>query len=169
MTQLSAAGRPDQRPDPSAPPVIGLLRGAYRSARRRLDELTAATISGRRWRRPSRLCPPWCAQDHTCTAQFGYPTGEHRSPVTTWRTPYGVLIATRVEGIDGRARIELRAQVRVDSGDDELALRQGVYMPIAVDLTIKTVLAELAEHAALAQATGAAPGLHGRTAGKITH
>ena len=168
MSQLPAAGRSDEQSEASAPPVIGLLRGAYRSARRRLDDLAGGTITGRRWRRPPQQCPPWCAQDHTCTARHGYPNGEHRSPVTTWRTPYGVLVATRVQGMSGRARVELRAQVRVDSDDDQLALYQGVYVPIAVDLTIKTVLAELAEHAALGHGATASADLKDRNSGKIT-
>lgn len=125
----------------AGPPVVRLLRHAYRTAR---EILAHRPVAGRRWRRPARQCPGWCAGGHHCTAQHGYPGGEHRSPVTTWAPPYGALIATRVQRIDGPPRLELRVQVNLDDHDDGLALAQGMHTPIVVDLAVRTVLAELA-------------------------
>lgn len=127
----------------TSPPVIGLLRVAYQRAR---EVLAGLPITGVQWRRRPEQCPPWCAQDHTCTARhrgLRGPLAEHRSPITTWRQPYGVLVATRVQGLDRRARLELRLQVNLDPTDPVLALAQGVHVPIAVDLAVRAVLAEL--------------------------
>jgi hypothetical protein len=94
--------------------------------------------TGRRWRRPARECPWWCAGGHQCTAQHGYPSGEHRSTPEAWTTTYGRLVATRVETIDGRGRLELRGVVRlpVDEAD---AHEQAARLAIEVDLTIRAV------------------------------
>jgi hypothetical protein len=128
------------------PPVVGTLFTAYTLAR---DILAGTPVTGRRWKRPPRGCPDWCAENHTCTAQYGYPNGEHRSPPTTWRTPYGVLVATRVQGVDGAPRLELRVQANLSPGNGNLAFAQGVHLPVAVDLAVRTVLAELAWQARL--------------------
>jgi hypothetical protein len=127
----------------SAPTVVGLLRQAYRAARVRLAGEMAARTTGVRWRRPARRCPDWCARDHTCTARHGYPSGEHRSPPTVWDVPYGRLVATRVQAADGAVRVELRASVGLDPTDVHVAQRQGAYLPVVVDLGIRTVLAEV--------------------------
>lgn len=119
--------------------MIGLLRAAYRAVRGRVVEQT-----GRRWRRPERKCPPWCAGDHTCTARHGHPSGEHRSSPVTLRTWYGVLVATRLATLDGRTYVELRAQVQLDPVDERLALEQSAFVPMAVDLAIRTTLGQLA-------------------------
>lgn len=135
------------------PPVIGLLRGAYQAAR---EVLAGVPLTGRRWRRPAQECPSWCAQDHTCTArrrELRGPLAEHRSPITTWTPDYGVLVATRVQGLDRRPRLEVRLQVNLDTRDEGLALAQGVHLPVAVHLAVQAVLAELGVRR-LAELTG---------------
>ncbi len=150
---------------PPEPPVIAWLRVAYQTAR----DAWNGTVTGRRWRRPARECPPWCAGNeagnHTCTARHGYPSGEHRSPITTWSPEYGKLIATRVQGIDGRARLELRLVIRLDA-DGNRALAQGIHLPIAVNLAVRATLAQLAEMFRPREVTGwpDMPTLHDRPA-----
>lgn len=53
--------------------------------------------TGRQWRRKPQDCPWWCASDRRCTGRLGYPSGQHRSEPITWPTPYGSLVATRVQ------------------------------------------------------------------------
>lgn len=99
-------------------------------------------MTGRHWRRPARACPGWCAGGHQCTAQHGYASGEHRSPPTTWLTPYGYLIATRVARPGDPERVELRLSVRLDA-DPRTALAAGAHLPIVVDLAVRTLLGDL--------------------------
>lgn len=98
-------------------------------------------VTGRRWRRTLAECPWWCAADHRCTARLRYPSGEHRSTPLSWRTPYGALVATRVQTLRGDAHLELLASVRL-AGDEDVARWQGQHLPVGVDLTIRAVLAE---------------------------
>lgn len=98
-------------------------------------------ITGRQWRRPPRQCPWWCARDHQCTAQHGYPSGEHRSDPQVWNTPYGRLIATRVERLDGAGRLEIRASVRLPH-DEARAHEQASTLAVEVDLAIRAVMVE---------------------------
>jgi len=125
----------------SPPAVIGLLRQAYRAARRARTAFGEGT-TGLRWLRPARRCPDWCARGHTCTARHGYPSGEHRSPPAIWDVPYGRLVATRVQGVTGAVRVELRVSVGLDPADAYVAQRQGAYLPVVVDLAVRTLLAE---------------------------
>lgn len=135
------------------PPVVGLLGGAFQLAR---ELATGYPQTGWRWRRPPRLCPGWCARDHTCTVRprvglgprgDGYqdvgPLSEHRSPVTSWKMPYGSMVATRVQALERGARLELRTQVRLSNESERLALVQAVNLPIVVDRAIQTLMTEL--------------------------
>ena len=70
-------------------------------------DLTTAT-TGRRWRRAPVDCPAWCGRGHLCTAQHGYPSGQHRSTPAVFGTGYGSLVASRVATVDGTHRVELR-------------------------------------------------------------
>lgn len=108
------------------------------------------TLTGRRWRRPPRRCPEWCAQDHQCTAGYGYPSGEHRSdPLQLFehhplegrrgRPRYGTLVATRIEDRHGRGRLEVRANVRL-AGDAELARHQAQQLAVRIDAAIRDAL-----------------------------
>lgn len=97
------------------------------------------TITGRQWRRPPRTCPDWCARDHQCTAQAGYPAGEHRSDPLRWRTRYGILVATRIERLGGVGHLEVRTGVRLPP-DLELARRQAQQLTVRIDLAIRDVL-----------------------------
>lgn len=143
---------PSQNPY-EPPPVVGLLRGAYQLAR---DLVKGYPVTGWRWRRPRRECPNWCARDHTCTVRPVYglgpnhdgyqlpgPMSEHRSPSTTWKPEYGSLTATRVQNLSTGARVELRLQVRLSDTSDKLAFAQALYLPLAVDAAVRTLLAEL--------------------------
>lgn len=133
--------------------VLGLLRDAYRTARAALAGLP---VTGWRWKRPPRDCPPWCAQDHRCTVRpvfglgadgTGYqlpgPMSEHRSPSATWRRTWGGITATRVQRLQEAPRLELRVQVQLSGESANLALAQGVQVPLVVEQAITTVLAEL--------------------------
>jgi hypothetical protein len=91
------------------------------------------------WRRPARTCPTWCARDHRCTAQRGYPSGEHRSAPHTYRAGYGALVATRVQTITGQSRLDLRLTVRLDR-DDQVAAHQARLLLAGIDLTIRAIL-----------------------------
>ena len=73
-------------------------------------DLTTPT-TGRRWRRAPVDCPTWCGRGHLCTAQHGYPSGQHRSTPAAFGTGYGSLVATRVATVDGTHRVELRVTV----------------------------------------------------------
>lgn len=97
------------------------------------------TITSRRWRRPPRRCPEWCARDHQCTARHGYPSGEHRSDPLRWRTAYGTLVATRIETIQGEGRMEVRAVAKLPA-DQGLARRQAQQLAVQIDLAIRDVL-----------------------------
>jgi hypothetical protein len=131
--------------DYAEPPVVGSLRGALATAR---DIVKGYPVTGWRWKRPPRECPDWCAQDHTCTVRIPGlvgPMSEHRSPVTSWRRPYGSLVATRVQTLDPERgpRVELRTQVRLSRASERLALAQAINLPLVVDHAIQTLLEEL--------------------------
>jgi hypothetical protein len=95
--------------------------------------------TGRRWTRPGRGCPDWCAKDHTCTARSGYPSGQHRSRPITIRAQYGVLVCTRVQDLGGKSRMEIRVGVDLD-GDEDRARWQTRHLAAGVDMTIRAVL-----------------------------
>src|SRR5690606_38807190 len=96
-------------------------------------------VSGRRWRRPERVCPPWCAGDHRCTARHGYPSGQHRSRMLAWRSWYGRLIATRVEASSGESQLEIRAVAKLDD-DEQVAHEQAQLLAVRIDQVIRDVL-----------------------------
>jgi hypothetical protein len=129
MQQITGAG----------PPVLGLLREAYRVTR---EVLAGLPVTGRKWKRPPRECPSWCARDHRCTAQHGYPSGEHRSPANTWTPTYGRMVAARTRTIDGTEQLELTTRVTLSS-DGNTALAQGINVPLVVSAAIQTCLAEV--------------------------
>jgi hypothetical protein len=124
----------------STPGVNGRAWAAAQAPATALRARLTTPVMGRRWRRPPRRCPPWCTADHRCTARHDYPSGEHRSQPITWRTPYGRLIATRVETVAGVGHLELRATVRLPA-DEEVARRQAQHLPIGIDLTIRAITA----------------------------
>jgi hypothetical protein len=90
--------------------------------------------------RPPRDCPIWCAGGHLCTAQYGYPAGEHRSHPISVRTSYGVMVCTRVQSIGGRGRLEIRLQVDL-SRQEGLAEAQAVQVANEVDMAVRSALA----------------------------
>ena len=100
------------------------------------------TVTGRRWRRPPRTCPTWCAQDHQCTARLGHPAGEHRSDPLRWRLRYGSLVATRIEGVDGAGRLEVRVVARLAT-DECQARAQAQRLAVRIDLAVRDSLALL--------------------------
>lgn len=122
----------------SAPPVFSLLKSSYAIAR----ELAEGHPSGMEWRRPARICPTWCRKDHACSANTGYPSGEHRSPTKLWTPEYGQLRATRIRSVTGEDRLELAATVTLH-GDPRIALLQGLHLPGVVDMAIKATLTEI--------------------------
>ncbi|SCL21166.1 hypothetical protein [Micromonospora aurantiaca (nom. illeg.)] len=95
--------------------------------------------TGWRWRRPERKCPWWCASDHQCTAQHGYPSGEHNSGPMSWNTRYGRLTAARTERITGDGWLDIRVVVRL-ADDVDTAHRQASRLAVDVDLAIRGVL-----------------------------
>jgi hypothetical protein len=97
-------------------------------------------ITGRRWRRPARQCPWWCAGGHQCTAQHGYPSGEHRSDIKAWRTRYGRLTVTRMQDQQGIGRLDIRAVVYLPA-DEQESHRQASRLAVDVDLAIRAVTA----------------------------
>lgn len=99
-------------PDPT---WTGLMRDAFWAALDRLSGVVPnePAVTGRRWTRPARRCPDFCERDHTCTAQHGYPSGEHRGPNETERAAWGSATYTRVETIDGAASLEIRLRVKL--------------------------------------------------------
>jgi hypothetical protein len=86
-------------------------------------------------------CPPWCAGGHRCTARYGYRDGEHRSNPVTVRTPYGVMVCTRVQNVVGRARLELRLQVDL-SNREARAEAQAVRVATEVDAAVRRALGQ---------------------------
>ncbi|TMM38114.1 MAG: hypothetical protein E6F99_10565 [Actinobacteria bacterium] len=91
--------------------------------------------------RPPRDCPAWCAGGHLCTAQYGYPGGEHRSHPITVRTGYGVLVCTRVQNRAGRGRLEIRLQVDL-SRNEVRAGAQAVLVAEEVDAAVRRALGQ---------------------------
>lgn len=97
--------------------------------------------AGRSWRRPARQCPSWCAKGHRCTAQHGYPSGEHRSEPLVWATEYGKLLATLAQhGAAPVGYLEVRAAVELPAAG-ELARWQAQRLAVGVDLTIRAIRA----------------------------
>ena len=97
--------------------------------------------TGRRWRRPPRVCPPWCPGDHRCTARHGYPSGEHRSEPLRVETSWGVLVATRVQALgDMGSRLEVRLQVRLAAAE-EVAHHQAAEVASEIDTAVRAALA----------------------------
>ncbi|GGK38134.1 hypothetical protein GCM10010124_33690 [Pilimelia terevasa] len=95
-------------------------------------------MTGRRWRRPPRTCPPWCPQDHRCTARHGYPSGEHRSAPIIWHTRYGAIHVAAVAPLTGSPRIEVTTVIRLDPDRYRQAAR--ALVP-TLDTAVRTVLA----------------------------
>lgn len=109
MTHLTETEIPD-------PTWSALMRDAFWTALDRLSGVpTEPVVTGRRWSRPKRVCPDFCEKDHRCTAQHGYPSGEHRSMDETERAAWGSATYTRVETIDGVASLEIRLRVKLSS------------------------------------------------------
>jgi len=125
------------------PRVIGMLRRAVEMAKLAVK---GEPVNGRRWRRPKRECPPWCAQNHTCTARSGYPSGEHRSPITTRTHRWGRSTATRVQHVEGRAWLSSNISVELSS-DPLLAAAQAGFVHLAVEHAVSATLGELEEAA----------------------
>ncbi len=62
--------------------------------------------------------PDWCAGGHRCNL------GEHRAdPVVVQLPRVGVLVLTRVQGVDGRQHAEIRATVQLPEHDGSARLR----------------------------------------------
>lgn len=80
--------------------------------------------------------PDWCAQDHQCTVTETNPVGQHRSPPMRWNTAYGCLVAVRVQTLDGRHWMELRAHARL-SKTDLTTQEQASRLAVEVDLAIR--------------------------------
>lgn len=125
-------------PTEDIPPVLTLLGHSKRLYRQILAEFPA---TGRRWRRPARRCPVWCAAGHHCTAQHGYPSGEHRSVTATLREPFGCVVASRVQGLAGPTQVEMTVRVSL-AGEEATAVRQGVGVPMVVAEAITAYLLE---------------------------
>jgi hypothetical protein len=121
------------------PPVLAMLRAAYQVTR---EVLAGLPPTGLKWKRPQRECPPWCARDHRCTAQHGYPSGEHRSPGDIWRQDYGRILATRTLNQAGRTDLDLTIRIRL-ADDGNTALAQSINLPLVVNEAIRTCLAEV--------------------------
>ncbi|WP_117215129.1 hypothetical protein [Allorhizocola rhizosphaerae] len=82
--------------------------------------------------------PEWCAQDHQCTVTGTNPAGQHRSPPMRWNTAYGSLVAVRVQDLNGRHWMELRAHVRL--GESDLATQeQASQLAVQVDLAVRRI------------------------------
>lgn len=126
-------------PTGERPPVLDMLRRAYRVSS---EILAGLPVTGRKWKRPARECPPWCAGDHRCTAQHGYPAGEHRSPASTWTAGYGRMVAARTRRIDGTEQLELTVRVTL-SADGNTALAQGINLPLVINEAIRACLVEV--------------------------
>ena len=98
-------------------------------------------VAGRRWRRPPVECPTWCGRGHLCTAQHGYPSGQHRSAPATFGTGYGSIVASRVATADGTNLAELRVTVTLPreehaAGQLAQAVLTGTHL-LAVALTTR--------------------------------
>jgi hypothetical protein len=98
-------------------------------------------VAGRRWRRRPVDCPTWCGRGHLCTAQHGYPSGQHRSAPAVFGTGYGSLVASRVATVDCTNRVELRLTVTLPrdeptAGQLAQAVLTGTHL-LAVALTTR--------------------------------
>jgi hypothetical protein len=80
--------------------------------------------------------PEWCAQDHQCTVTNKNQSGQHRSPPMRWNTSYGSLVAVRVQDLDGRHWMELRAHARLGK-TDLTTQEQASRLAVEVDLAIR--------------------------------
>ena len=82
--------------------------------------------------------PEWCAQDHQCTVTNKNQAGQHRSRPMRWNTTYGSLVAVRVQDLDGRHWMELRAHVRL--GETDLTTQeQASRLAVEVDLAVRRI------------------------------
>lgn len=97
-------------------------------------------ITGIRWRRPARRCPDWCARGHECTAQHGYPSGQHRSTPAVWETSYGKLVALRIAGLDQAQALELRTVVSLPDASDSIADTYAQQILTAIHLAITAIM-----------------------------
>jgi hypothetical protein len=116
----------------------GLTRHAWAAAQALAAALRArltTPLTDRRGRRPPCEYPPRCAARH------GYPFGEHRSQHLSWHTPYGGLIATRVQTITGVGHLQLCATVRLPA-DEDTARWQAQHLSVGIDLVIRAITAE---------------------------
>jgi hypothetical protein len=123
------------------------------------EQLHGASYAVHTWRRTSPRCPEWCSTDR-CALRLGYARGEHRSEPLVWRTPYGTLITTLVQTATGSGSIEIRADVRL-AGQSGVARTQAQHLAVGVDLTIRAVLADIAQ-ATIAAGSGGPAQLPGR-------
>ena len=83
--------------------------------------------------------PEWCAQDHQCTVTDTNPVGQHRSPPMRWNTAYGCLVAVRVQDLDGRQWMELRAHARLGA-TDLTTQEQASRLAVEVDLAVRRIV-----------------------------
>ncbi len=103
-------------------------------------------ITGRSWRRPARVCPAWCGGGHYCTAQHGYPSGQHRSAPRTIRTGYGTLILTRVQGMGEPSRLEARLVVHLAAAEPVAhAQAEGVTREVHAAVQLALLAAEVTD------------------------
>ncbi|GAA0742439.1 hypothetical protein Drose_32310 [Dactylosporangium roseum] len=114
----------------------------------RVNDRESAT--GRVWFRSTRVCPDWCAADHRCTARHGYPSGEHRSRPLTCPTPYGNVVATRTQTINGASHIELRLSAHLDR-QEAIAAKQAHLLTQGVDVVARAVMAAELQRAVAGQ------------------
>jgi hypothetical protein len=134
---------PAAAPSPSKPATGSR---AWDAARRLAavvrESVSNPSFTGRRWRRPPKDCPEWCAGDHQCTARLGYPSGQHRSDPVTWSTPYGALVATRVlRTASGRQQLEVRTVVDLHP-DEQVARGEAQHLIAGIDLVIRATVAD---------------------------
>src|SRR5204863_3523263 len=87
---------------------------------------TRATVTGRAWSRPRRICPEWCARRNLpCPAREGYPGADHRAVPIRFTVPgAGTAMLTRVRSAEGaeHAEIYIRAALPADETDARLRL-----------------------------------------------
>lgn len=96
----------------------------------------------RRRPRPREVHPSWCARDHQCTAAHG---GEHRSDPAVWKTPYGRLVAVRIQHVSGAGRLEVRTVVRLPA-DGSRARTQAANSLLGVDLAMRSAAGLPTDH-----------------------
>lgn len=106
-----------------------------------------ARHTGRRWKRPARHCPDWCAGSKTwCAAREGYPNGEHRSAPLRLRArgPLGAVVSLARPVDAEQAAIEVRLWLPLGQADERAAANRALIKlaafaeALAVELTAKT-------------------------------